>query len=436
MSLYTFLTEQVVALTNRLNAIDNNAKKIDELTAQDILDTNSKIHVSKNGDSESLRVGQIIDAVVNNTYNQILSIGEITNISNVVSIPAGAIAKINNTIYTTSSVTNITIPYAATGLVRTDILVFNTSNAIVREVGSETSGIAIRPNVPLNTVLVTEINVSDSSLSDPTYPIIGENFIEKIEKLESPITGTGSVNHLVTDKTASYIITGSVTEFTGLVFQDEARDSYSGKKYSFKNDTAVDVLFKHAVGIVQFDFPNALDFRLKPNETIEFLLKKRSGGLKLEFVGAIVVSEKPNFNFYQQGRVFSNLFGTNNSGKWLRIFPFAIAEYSDSTGQTDKDLVIPSYESAVFKVPTKCKIIQISKVLSSDLGMLIIKTTNNNGLTPIRLFHLEPTTDIFEHNAQNDTVINEGDYIHIFYKKVSNANPQSFYILNITFKPL
>ena len=182
MSFQTFVTERLTAITEALNKIGTNAKKIDDLPVQSNLDPSSKIHVSRGGTSESLQVQHIIDAINSNTYDQLLSIGEITLLDNVISIPADARAQINQINYNTVSITTIPIPYAATGLTRTDILVFNTSNQIVRFAGTETAGIAVRPNIPIDTVLVTEINVTESTISDPIPPIIGDALANKLDK--------------------------------------------------------------------------------------------------------------------------------------------------------------------------------------------------------------------------------------------------------------
>lgn len=199
MSFQTFVTERLTAITEALNKIGTNAKKIDDLPVQSNLDPSSKIHVSRGGTSESLQVQHIIDAINSNTYDQLLSIGEITLVDNVISIPADARAQINQINYNTVSITTIPIPYAATGLTRTDILVFNTSNLIVRVPGTETAGIAVRPNIPINTVLVTEINVTELAISDPIPPIIGDALANKLDK--GTYTGNASdLEKLVLEK--------------------------------------------------------------------------------------------------------------------------------------------------------------------------------------------------------------------------------------------
>lgn len=168
----TFVVELLTSLTNKVNAMTTNAKKIDELPVQVTIIPQSKIHVSKNGVSESLTIQRIIDAITNNLYDSVIYLGEISKVSNIITVPLNATWKISNVVYQTVLDTEITVPYCATGLNRIDILVANTSNQIVRISGDETSGIVVRPNIPINTILVTEFGVSDSvigSLSAPIY---------------------------------------------------------------------------------------------------------------------------------------------------------------------------------------------------------------------------------------------------------------------------
>jgi len=169
------LISTVNSLTNKFNSIEANAKKIDELPAQDQLDINSRIHVSLDGESQRLDMWQLINAIQNSLHNRLIEIGEITLATNVMTIPSGARWNINGSNYLTASATVITIPYTATGKVRKDIFVANTSGAIVRVAGSEYIDFALRPNVPINTILVTEVDVSEDTVGAPTDPVYPPN---------------------------------------------------------------------------------------------------------------------------------------------------------------------------------------------------------------------------------------------------------------------
>lgn len=176
------VTERLAAITAKLNAIATNAKRIFELPSQNTLVPTSLIHVDNNGTSESLEVQKIIDAVVSGKYDQLISIGEIILDENEVTVPANATWKISDVFYSNISDIVIEIPYCATGFQRKDILVANTSNDIVLVQGEESDGgVIVRPNIPVNTVLVTEMDVTDSSVGEPEIPVTGDDYVKKAE---------------------------------------------------------------------------------------------------------------------------------------------------------------------------------------------------------------------------------------------------------------
>jgi len=193
---------------------------------------------------------------------------------------------ISDTAYTTTSDTVITIPVASSGMVRTDILVGNTSNAIVRIAGTESLGISVRPAVPLNTVLITEISVDDATIDEPTTPISGVDFIKKIEKMKIINSTSGVVDIHFTDERSIMSFVGTVTEIKSA----QIVNLYGGKKFTLRNDQAGDITIKHLSfdggQDVLFKFPNEADFILKPKEIIEFLADKESG-MFLRYVGGI-----------------------------------------------------------------------------------------------------------------------------------------------------
>jgi hypothetical protein len=298
MSFQTFVTERLAAITAQLNAITTNAKKIDELPVQSNLDPASKLHVSRGGISESLEVQKIISAVNAGSYDQLLSIGEIALVANVATIPANAQWKINEVNYGNIAEIVITIPYCATGLERKDILVANTSNDIVLVQGLETTGITIRPNIPINTVLVTEMDVTDSSVGTPSDPITGDIYIKKIERQKV----------IIPDDVLSFTLNDErhFVEFTN----DEQGDfryfilgaNYvSGQNHPLRirNNTGHAFTLMHLYpsgaslpGETVLFFPNEDNFILGDKEIIEFVYDTDSN--RFEFFGVItdLIEEK------------------------------------------------------------------------------------------------------------------------------------------------
>jgi hypothetical protein len=178
------IKQLLISLINKINLWEQNAKSIDELPASSSVVPTAKIHVSESGTSKSLELQKLIDAALGFSINQLTSIGEITVDGNDVTTPP-ATWKIANVSYSTSTDTITNHPFSATGTTRIDILVANTLNQILKVSGSDTVGIAIRPNQPLNTVIVTEINVSEDSLIAVPFPL-STNQIEAIQGANTP----------------------------------------------------------------------------------------------------------------------------------------------------------------------------------------------------------------------------------------------------------
>lgn len=164
---------------------------------------------------------------------------------------------------------------------------------------------------PKNTLTGGEVihilDVNDLSDSpqgtDKKFLLVNNNekFIEKEEKIEEFSIGTGIITHAITNKKGSVLIGTGVTQINGCTISS-VLNYYDGKKYFFKNNTSLNVTLKNNFAVsIPFVFPNAIDFTLKPNETIEFLLRQRAT-LVMEFVGVINLAaggvERQGLHFY------------------------------------------------------------------------------------------------------------------------------------------
>jgi len=193
MSSLQILSQQVSLLTTIVNGMINNAKQIDGLPPQTVLNPNSLLHTSLDGVSQKISVQQIISDILNFKYNRLISIsGPISVSGNNVTIPS-SIWVMENVNYQTFADTTILTPYAVTGYTRTDIFVGNKLNQIIRIPGPETQGISPAPNVPIDTVYFTTVNVTDSTIGMPTEPIftdvdwgdIGGNLSDQIDLINA-----------------------------------------------------------------------------------------------------------------------------------------------------------------------------------------------------------------------------------------------------------
>ena len=320
MSFQTLVTERLADLTTKYNALITNAKRIFELPVQNNLDPASLIHVSRGDVSESLSVQKIIDAVSSGSFDQLLSIGEITLVANVATVPAYAQWKIDEVYYQNTADVVITVPYCATGLERKDILVANTSNNIVLVKGPETSsGITISPNIPIDTVFVTDMDVTDSSVGTPSIPIIGDAFVKKIESQDftAYYGATIVINQIdLLDERSSVSLIGASTDVKSV--QLSPRFIRPGKPHFFKNRTGHDVKLWHlsGTGNIKYFFPNGLDLIVKPNEVIQFNTNANdSGNVRFEYVGSSVSGSIDLSNYYTKTEVNTADANTLNSAK-------------------------------------------------------------------------------------------------------------------------
>ena len=271
MSFQTFVTERLAAITSALNAISTNAKKIDELPIQNTLDLASKIHVSDNGVSKSLELQKILDAFNSENYDKLISVGVISLVDNIITIPAGAMALINDFTLTTPIVTEITIPYTSSGLIRTDLLVFTEDSEIILITGTEGT-IAFTPPKPLNTVVVTTIDVADNSIGGMIPPVIGSNFKTKLENAQSIVAFFDSTEFVQAKENSQYVISNSDTGIMkAILVTGTELFMYEGKEVSFENQTGAVLTFKHLDATIpvatykKFNFPTDVDFKL-PNK--------------------------------------------------------------------------------------------------------------------------------------------------------------------------
>lgn len=291
MSFQSFVTDRLAELTAKFNAIATNAKKIDELAVQNSLDPASKIHVSRGGISESLSVQKIIDAVSSGSYDKLLAIGEITLVDNLATIPANAQWKIADVNYGNIAAIEIPIPYCVTGLSRKDILVANTLNEIILVQGPETAGsIVIAPNIPINTIFITEMDVTDSTVGTPITPIVTDDYILKQESNDFIVSYYDAVIEQVDlpDHRASLNFMGTNTDVKSIALSGEFMRN--GKIFTFKNHNATPLTIWHnsGTGNVKMMFSNEENFVLQPNEVIQFSLNYYDTSIpRLEYIGII-----------------------------------------------------------------------------------------------------------------------------------------------------
>lgn len=108
-----------------------------------------------------------------------------------------------------------TIPYtSAPGYSRKDIIVAVQANNLIRIAGDEGTGIVQPPQVPPNTLFVTEFDVYHDSIGEPTEPIVGNQYIKKSSEAFTQIVPTLSEFKLNIDNNRNFVINSSLEETT------------------------------------------------------------------------------------------------------------------------------------------------------------------------------------------------------------------------------
>lgn len=121
--------------------------------------------------TRNFQIKDIVALARTSLNDEIISIGTITLAGNILTIPANVEWRISDVEYNKITETIIPIPFALTGLNRIDIIVANEQGDIVRIAGDELP-IAVKPVEPPSTVLITQINITDSDIGNPTTPLI------------------------------------------------------------------------------------------------------------------------------------------------------------------------------------------------------------------------------------------------------------------------
>lgn len=310
----TQLAQKVAGLTLMVQNMISAAKRILELPTQETLVPASYIHVSNNGVSQKLEIQKIINAIANLNYNRLISIGIIEIVGNDLKIPAFAQWLINNIVVGNNAEVTIPIPFAEEGLNRTDLIYGNEDGEILRLPGPELAGIFLKPNLPPNCVEITTLNVTDSTIGDPSTPIIGENFVKK-ENFGEVILNSSGVTTLVLQASVGGVrFQGSNTSFESINIID-IQNLWIGKPFDIINDQTNEQTLKHLTGIGnQFSFPDKQDYLMQPGERSPFRWNLTSANVwVMEYVG-------PYPNYTPQKTITGNVTLDNSfNGKIVKI---------------------------------------------------------------------------------------------------------------------
>ncbi|MRX40579.1 hypothetical protein GJU43_14920 [Flavobacterium sp. LC2016-23] len=287
--------------------------------------------------------------------DDILVKGKVTKTLNVLSIEAGSFTcRIDQVVITNAGSYSTIIDEAADGYYRIDILVFTKFGTILKIKGPEDIGSAQEPETPEGTLKISFISVFGNVIGNPELPI-ESGFITKASKSVIKMASAGIVDIYPVDDRSFLSFDEGMLSLKSLNISD-SNNLYLGKSYIIRNGTTGSVTLFHnqGSGNFKFNFPNSLDFVLKPGECISMVLRITNYGTYtgfLDYIGTIVdltgkadlVSGK--VPWYQlpsyvddilEGYLMSNVFYAESS--YTNIIPGEAGKvYVDvTTGQKNK----------------------------------------------------------------------------------------------------
>lgn len=172
--------------------------------------------------------------------------------------------------YTNPEDVEVPFPLAAAGKSRLDVVVLTTSNTFLRVAGAESTSTPVAPSAPSGSLYVTVVLVTDGAVNEPQPPEVNGAYVQKSERANVVLTGSGVINQLnLVDEKATIVFKGSITRLNTISY---ASVPYNGKRITLFNAQATPVTIGHSVSGfgVDFVFANGQDYVLAPNETIEF----------------------------------------------------------------------------------------------------------------------------------------------------------------------
>ncbi len=183
----------------------------------------------------------------------IIQLGTINRIENDFIFSVGFKWKINNQTYQNQLETTLTINEASDGNKRIDVAILTVNNTIELLSGTESEGIAIRPIIPENAILLTEWNIDGAIVNDNSAPITGLDFIKKSFSKHFIFSETGTNLSIPLNPNGYSEIRLNNNDTTSISGVDlslingnaSAELPYEGKFYLLRNISSVDKIILH-----------------------------------------------------------------------------------------------------------------------------------------------------------------------------------------------
>lgn len=218
-----------------------------------------------------------------------------TKEDNLFTATADSIWNLKGQEFTNPENIEITIPLCAVGMVRTDRVVLTMNNQFVLVQGVEVAANPVAEAKPVNTLDYTFIPVNDSEVGEPSSPIVGDIYQEKIFDDIQVYIGSGTSNTIIplnAEGRGTILLQGDITSLSGLSLDLisanlSAKLPHQGKIITFINDTPNPIPFNHtSVEDVDLEdyfflFDDQENLIVPPKGKVQF--KNRSSALDVFF---------------------------------------------------------------------------------------------------------------------------------------------------------
>lgn len=263
---------------NHVEADITDLDKYTQVETDDLLDSKQDISPIDNN------LYGLLNGVLQNIgplvyQDKIIALGTETKVDNVYTYQ-DYVWSLNNVQYTNATPDVLTIEPAEIGFKRKDISVF-TNGTIEIVQGDETDGPTVTtPEVPVGTLYFKFYDIDGATIvDDPTIPIVGTEFVSKIEfKTDEDDISTGENMFILCNKGSNIVLKNSglisIAGFNILGRSTAEGMVYQGKQFTLRNLTGNPILIKHGQIATSVERPfltkDGLDITFPNNEMIRF----------------------------------------------------------------------------------------------------------------------------------------------------------------------
>ena len=319
---FTVIINRLNQLTAFINLMITNSKKIFELPEETTGDKLIATYNTTSNETEQMNLTDLLSLIYESS-NRMLTYGSKSNADNLFTFGVGYTWIYNGINYANTDEIEIIIDDADDGFYRSDIIVADTNNQLIKVIGFESNTFSVPPEVPPGTLLVYTINVFGDEIETPIEPITG--FIEKETHSAQSYNGSGILDSLAVNSKQSVIqFIGTTSEFRSI--QKNVDNWFDGQIAVFDNrQSLTDISIKHLTGTgnVLFWFPSLSDFILKKG--FKIILRFNKELMRLEYIGDIFIDINTSITITSDSTVALNVvekeayYGIQTSGALLSL---------------------------------------------------------------------------------------------------------------------